>query len=103
MKFSPTKQNANQLSKSDSSVLLLGVINISSDFQNNNSTDQSNDRQEKEIKYNESNQQKQQQQTNNYDDQKNKNHQLKYDKANSNYVNYNEEDQMVIRERVLMN
>lgn len=101
MKFTPSK-NGNQLTKSDSSVLLLGVINISadispSDFQQTNSTpDQSIDHKQKGIKYNEPNKETNNQKPNNVDLQKSKaNKTPKYDKADTNYVNFDEEDQMV--------
>lgn len=100
MKFTSSKQK--NLIKSESSVLLLGAINNISPACQNDRPDQSNDVQTKDYtdsvrKLNNNNKQINNQKSNNYNDNKPKiENSSKYDKADTNFVNYDEEDQMVI-------
>ena len=98
MKF--TSSNQKNRTKSDSSVPLLGGINISPACQNDR-PDRSNDDQTKDyadsVRKLNNKPKISNQKSNNYNDNKPKiENSSKYDKADTNFVNYDEEDQMVI-------
>jgi hypothetical protein len=94
MKFTPTKRN-NQLPNSDSSVFLLGLINVSTDYQNSTVDQQPNDdHKDRESKFNESISIGNQSNYDNTSQQKFK-HSSNYNGMDKNYLNYDEEDQMV--------
>lgn len=76
------------------SVHLIGAIDISPDYNANHTADRSADHQ-KEAKYSEANAKNQSNGHTAAGGDKAKGDLPKYDKANLNYVNYNEEDQMV--------